>query len=256
MGRDLVGVVARFQHAMAGHDDHEGIAPDRLRHRMGRARRTQSARDLGIGAGLAARDAAGELVDALVEIGNAGHVERDFADVGVAAAQDRDDALDGDFGCSRAGAARALPDRAGTSGGGFPARAPRAIARPKCPARPMRFRTGRPPSQRSCTRTQTFYATLPGGDHNTVIKARIWNLAVRLRAGRRGEGGTGLAAEAGSANHEASTIRNRRVAVPGRLGPQAHRGRSSMVERQLPKLHTRVRFPSPAPVSTDVCGAR
>src|ERR1700761_2249242 len=26
------------------------------------------------------------------------------------------------------------------------------------------------------------------------------------------------------------------------------RGRSSMVERQLPKLHTRVRFPSPAPV--------
>ena len=27
----------------------------------------------------------------------------------------------------------------------------------------------------------------------------------------------------------------------------AARGRSSMVERQLPKLHTRVRFPSPAP---------
>src|SRR6266853_5677576 len=27
----------------------------------------------------------------------------------------------------------------------------------------------------------------------------------------------------------------------------ATRGRSSMAERQLPKLHTRVRFPSPAP---------
>lgn len=27
-----------------------------------------------------------------------------------------------------------------------------------------------------------------------------------------------------------------------------HRGRSSMVERQLPKLDTRVRFPSPAPL--------
>ena len=27
------------------------------------------------------------------------------------------------------------------------------------------------------------------------------------------------------------------------------RGRSSMAERQLPKLHTRVRFPSPAPFS-------
>ena len=34
------------------------------------------------------------------------------------------------------------------------------------------------------------------------------------------------------------------------------RGRSSMVERQLPKLHTRVRFPSPAPnlqASSSVC---
>jgi hypothetical protein len=30
----------------------------------------------------------------------------------------------------------------------------------------------------------------------------------------------------------------------------SRRGRSSMVERQLPKLHTRVRFPSPAPSST------
>ena len=29
------------------------------------------------------------------------------------------------------------------------------------------------------------------------------------------------------------------------LAPQ--RGRSSMVERELPKLYTRVRFPSPAP---------
>src|SRR5437016_3954984 len=30
---------------------------------------------------------------------------------------------------------------------------------------------------------------------------------------------------------------------------RAARGRSSMAERQLPKLHTRVRFPSPAPIS-------
>ena len=33
----------------------------------------------------------------------------------------------------------------------------------------------------------------------------------------------------------------------GRLNQLGERGRSSMVERQLPKLHTRVRFPSPAP---------
>ncbi len=34
------------------------------------------------------------------------------------------------------------------------------------------------------------------------------------------------------------------------------RGCSSMVERQLPKLHTRVRFPSPAPVSARPCPIR
>src|SRR5437660_12121316 len=33
------------------------------------------------------------------------------------------------------------------------------------------------------------------------------------------------------------------------------RGRSSMVERQLPKLHTRVRFPSPAPISPAYSGS-
>ena len=38
-------------------------------------------------------------------------------------------------------------------------------------------------------------------------------------------------------------------AAPSRLNQDGKpdRGRSSMVERQLPKLHTRVRFPSPAP---------
>jgi hypothetical protein len=36
------------------------------------------------------------------------------------------------------------------------------------------------------------------------------------------------------------------VIVPA-FGLLSERGRSSMVERQLPKLHTRVRFPSPAP---------
>ena len=38
---------------------------------------------------------------------------------------------------------------------------------------------------------------------------------------------------------------------PASFAMVARRGRSSMVERQLPKLHTRVRFPSPAP--TGIC---
>ena len=57
--------------------------------------------DLVIGAGLAARNGAGELVDALVEGGNAGHVERDVGKVALAAAQQRDDALDRDLDIRR-----------------------------------------------------------------------------------------------------------------------------------------------------------
>ena len=54
-------------------------------------------------------------------------------------------------------------------------------------------------------------------------RSRAAGILAKLTATER------LAAGARSANHGAS------------------RGRSSMVERQLPKLHTRVRFPSPAP---------
>src|SRR6185295_6044431 len=69
-------------------------------------------------------------------------------------------------------------------------------------------------------------------DHNTATIRRTQNLArtlttVRPAAPKR------LAAGAVSANQG---WRETRI-----------RGRSSMVERQLPKLHTRVRFPSPAP---------
>ena len=35
--RDLVGIAAGFEHAMAGHDDHERVAGDRLRDRAHRA---------------------------------------------------------------------------------------------------------------------------------------------------------------------------------------------------------------------------
>jgi hypothetical protein len=72
----------------------------------------------------------------------------------------------------------------------------------------------------------------PAKDHNTATIRRTWGLANRLRD-VRAEAPKRLASGAVSANQEDAD--------------HASRGRSSMVERQLPKLHTRVRFPSPAP---------
>ena len=86
---------------MAGHDDHERIAADRLRHRIDRALHAHGAGDFVVGAGFAARNGAGELVDALVEVGDAGHVERDVGKIRVAAAQQRDNPFDRDFGIQR-----------------------------------------------------------------------------------------------------------------------------------------------------------
>jgi hypothetical protein len=80
-----------------GHDDHEGIAADRLRHRIDRAGSAQAAGDLVIGAGFAARDGPGNCVDALVEAWDISHIQRDVGQVGSLPAQQRDDALDGDF---------------------------------------------------------------------------------------------------------------------------------------------------------------
>src|SRR6266576_3995337 len=45
-------------------------------------------------------------------------------------------------------------------------------------------------------------------------------------------------------------------AVSAKSDEPGDRGRSSMAERQLPKLHTRVRFPSPAPKFVDVAYPR
>src|SRR6266702_4641564 len=79
----------------------------------------------------------------------------------------------------------------------------------------------------------TLYVPQPGSDHNTATIRRTWNLARTLTTVRPGAPKR-LARGAVSANQD-----RRRL-------PRI-RGRSSMVERQLPKLHTRVRFPSPAP---------
>ena len=86
---------------MAGHDDHEGVAGNRLRDRVRGAGSPELARDFAIGAGFAARNRARELVNPLIEGVNAAHVERDVGEIGRLAAQQRDNALDRDFDIQR-----------------------------------------------------------------------------------------------------------------------------------------------------------
>ena len=94
MRRNLVGIIARLEHAMAGHDDHEGVAADRLRHRMDRAGSAQGRGYFRIGPGLAARDRARIGVDALAEGGNAGHIKRNLGEIARRPTQQGCDALD------------------------------------------------------------------------------------------------------------------------------------------------------------------
>ena len=135
--RDLVGIAAGLEHAMAGHDDHEGIAGDRLRHRMrgagGAAARWRPRHRCGSPRAGWSR---ANFVNPLVEGGDAGHVERDLGKIGVAAAQQRGDALDRDLDIQRRAQVRGHRDRAGTAAAGFRSPAPPAIARRRCRAWP------------------------------------------------------------------------------------------------------------------------
>ena len=94
--------------------------------------------------------------------------------------------------------------------------------------RPPRDAAAADPRIENSVATPRHTPLAPRKDHSTAVGTRIWNLDVWLRAWRGG-GGNRLADGAGSGNQMSEC------------------GRSSMVERQLPKLHTRVRFPSPAP---------
>ena len=64
-----VGIAAGLENAMAGHDDHERVSGQRLRHRMHGAGGAELGGDLAIGPGFAARDGLRQLVDPLIEGG-------------------------------------------------------------------------------------------------------------------------------------------------------------------------------------------
>ena len=158
--------------------------------------------DLVIGAGFAARNAARELVDALVEQRDALPVERDLGEVGVAAAQRAGDGLRSGrnhrrrahvarFGKEAEQAAAGVQlARLGQLHGDDPGIAPDDAATPY---------TG----VEDRVTAPRHNATPPQGeDHNTVMNQRIWNLGVRLRdgGGRGWSEATGLADGAVSAN--------------------------------------------------------
>ena len=87
-------IIAGFEHAMAGHDDHERVAADRLRHRIDCAGCAQGRGNFRIGPGFATRNRARIDIDALAESRNAGHIKRDLGEIARGSAQQGGDAFD------------------------------------------------------------------------------------------------------------------------------------------------------------------
>lgn len=101
VGRYLVGVAAGFEHPMAGNDDHERVAGDRLRDRAHGARSPDTRGNFAIGAGFAARNRPRERVNPRIEVGYAAEVERDPGEIGAFAAQQRRNTIDRHFDMQR-----------------------------------------------------------------------------------------------------------------------------------------------------------
>ena len=90
----------------------KGFFRDRLRHRIRRAGGPQARGYFGIDAGFAGRNGSCERVDPLVEARDAGHIKRDVGEVAGLAAQQGDNAFDGDLDIKRRPHFRARPDEA------------------------------------------------------------------------------------------------------------------------------------------------
>ena len=86
---------------MAGNDDDERVAGDRLRDRAHGARSPDTRGDFAIAAGCAARNRPRERVDARIEGGQAAEVERDPGEIGAFAAQQRGNTIDRRFDTGR-----------------------------------------------------------------------------------------------------------------------------------------------------------
>ena len=156
IGGNPVRIAAGFEHAVAGHDDHEGIFCDRLRHGMDGAGSLQARRDLAIGHGFAARNGAGEVIDPGVERRDAGHIEPDLGQIGRLAAQQRRDALDGALDVRGRAQFAGVGEQLEQPAPGFDLARLRQLHAQNTQTRPMRCRIGRPTYRIPCTHALTY----------------------------------------------------------------------------------------------------
>src|ERR1700730_1407317 len=170
---------------MAGDDDHERIFRDRLRHRMLGARRPEPRCDFTIRTGFPAGDGARQLVNALVEDMNAAGVEGNVQKIACLAAQQRDDAVDRDFGIHR---------RTGFARLGVELIYPPSGIDLACLGQMHGDDAGIAPNDAATADSRIEYGVAtphtppnPGRHHNTVISGCTWNLWVRLRDGGGGD---------------------------------------------------------------------
>src|SRR5579859_383289 len=216
----LVGVMAHLKDAVARHDDHEWIFGERLCYGKFTPGTAHLARDLAIGAGFAARDGADELVDPLAKDGLAGHVEADLGEIACAAARLHDNAFNGHFDVQRGALLARLRIEAKKPPARLQLTRLRQLHGNNAGAAPYDATTADAGVKDRVTTPHN--ATPAQNHHNTVMKARTWNLGDRLRGGRP--------------KGRAKCLADRPVSAKQGERQAALRGRSSMAERQLPNL--------------------
>ena len=92
--REAAHLAVGAQHAMAGHDDGDGIAPQRLADLARFVRHAQTLGDLAVGHGPAGRNGARDLVDLAMELGRVVEIDRDVAEIDGLALQQGQHAID------------------------------------------------------------------------------------------------------------------------------------------------------------------
>ena len=140
---------ARREHAVARHDDREGVSPEGLPHRAGQALVAEARRHLAVRQGRARGNAAGDLVDAAVKRRHAFHVERHAVELARASCRGAPRWRRAPAARREAAAPRARPGTAAACERASPNHAPPGAGSRRRRARSTRCRTGRSPCRRA-----------------------------------------------------------------------------------------------------------
>ena len=120
------------KHTMTGHDDQERVSAQRLADGASQTARAEAIGDVAVRRRLAWPDRPRDLVDAPVEIGHRGHVEREGGQVVGRPGQNSGDGLRGADRSRPAATSRRRPDGAALHARACRPRGPRAAARRGC----------------------------------------------------------------------------------------------------------------------------